>query len=131
MKFQSNPGKILDRLLTYHRQALPIAAFTASLSASESCRNLGSSGKHVALPAFCRERSPNVKLGGKIKHDLADAERYVSANRRMPSARFWTNNRNSDAIAGHNRLTWVHVSSECSIAGSSDSRGKRHLAILT
>jgi len=28
-----------------------------------------------------------VKLGGRIKYDLADVERYVRANKRMPSVR--------------------------------------------
>lgn len=30
---------------------------------------------------------PYVKLGGRIKYDLADVERYVRANKRMPSVR--------------------------------------------
>ena len=30
---------------------------------------------------------PYVKLGGRIKSDLADVERYVRANKRMPSVR--------------------------------------------
>ena len=30
---------------------------------------------------------PYVKLGGRIKYDLADLERYVRANKRMPSVR--------------------------------------------
>jgi Helix-turn-helix domain len=31
--------------------------------------------------------SPYVKLGGRIKYDLADVESYVRANKRMPSVR--------------------------------------------
>src|SRR5436305_1045115 len=30
---------------------------------------------------------PYVKLGGRIKYDLADVDRYVRANKRMPSVR--------------------------------------------
>jgi hypothetical protein len=30
---------------------------------------------------------PYVKLGGRIKYDLADVEHYVRANKRMPSVR--------------------------------------------
>jgi len=30
---------------------------------------------------------PYVKLGGRIKYDLADVERYVRAKKRMPSVR--------------------------------------------
>ena len=30
---------------------------------------------------------PYVKLGGRIKYDLADVQRYVRANKRMPSVR--------------------------------------------
>ncbi len=30
---------------------------------------------------------PYVKLGGRIRYDLADVERYVRANKRMPSVR--------------------------------------------
>ena len=30
---------------------------------------------------------PYVKLGGRIKYDLADVEFYVRANKRMPSVR--------------------------------------------
>jgi hypothetical protein len=30
---------------------------------------------------------PYVKLGGRIKYHLADVERYVGANKRMPSVR--------------------------------------------
>jgi hypothetical protein len=30
---------------------------------------------------------PYVKLGGRIKYDLADVELYVRANKRMPSVR--------------------------------------------
>ena len=30
---------------------------------------------------------PYVKLGGRIKYDLADVERYVRANKRIPSVR--------------------------------------------
>jgi len=30
---------------------------------------------------------PYVKLGGRIKYDLADVESYVRANKRMPSVR--------------------------------------------
>lgn len=30
---------------------------------------------------------PYVKLGGRIKYDLVDVERYVRANKRMPSVR--------------------------------------------
>jgi hypothetical protein len=30
---------------------------------------------------------PYVKLGGRIKYHLADVERYVRANKRMPSVR--------------------------------------------
>src|SRR6516165_8005941 len=30
---------------------------------------------------------PYVKLGGRIKYDLADVERYVRANKRLPSVR--------------------------------------------
>jgi Helix-turn-helix domain len=36
----------------------------------------------------CAEIGPiYVKLGGRIKYDLADVERYVRANKRMPSVR--------------------------------------------
>jgi hypothetical protein len=36
----------------------------------------------------CAEIGPTyVKLGGRIKYDLADVERYVRANKRMPSVR--------------------------------------------
>ena len=36
----------------------------------------------------CAEVGPiYVKLGGRIKYDLADVERYVRANKRMPSVR--------------------------------------------
>jgi Helix-turn-helix domain len=36
----------------------------------------------------CAEIGPAyVKLGGRIKYDLADVERYVRANKRMPSVR--------------------------------------------
>src|ERR1700733_1564035 len=36
----------------------------------------------------CAESGPPyVKLGGTIKYDLADVERYVRANKRMPSVR--------------------------------------------
>jgi hypothetical protein len=36
----------------------------------------------------CAEIGPSyVKLGGRIKYDLADVERYVRANKRMPSVR--------------------------------------------
>ena len=36
----------------------------------------------------CAETGPPyVKLGGRIKYDLADVERYVRANKRMPSVR--------------------------------------------
>jgi hypothetical protein len=30
---------------------------------------------------------PYVKLGGRIKYDLADVDRYIRANKRMPSVR--------------------------------------------
>src|SRR5271157_798212 len=30
---------------------------------------------------------PYVKLGGRIRYDLGDVERYVRANKRMPSVR--------------------------------------------
>ena len=36
----------------------------------------------------CAEIGPTyVRLGGRIKYDLADVERYVRANKRMPSVR--------------------------------------------
>jgi hypothetical protein len=36
----------------------------------------------------CAEIGPiYVKLGGRIKYDLVDVERYVRANKRMPSVR--------------------------------------------
>ena len=36
----------------------------------------------------CAEIGPTyVKLGGRIKYDLADVERYVRANKRMPYVR--------------------------------------------
>ncbi len=36
----------------------------------------------------CAEIGPTyVKLGGRIKYDLVDLERYVRANKRMPSVR--------------------------------------------
>jgi hypothetical protein len=36
----------------------------------------------------CAEIGPTyVKLGGRIKYDLVDVERYVRANKRMPSVR--------------------------------------------
>jgi hypothetical protein len=36
----------------------------------------------------CAETGPPyVKLGGRIKYDLADVELYVRANKRMPSVR--------------------------------------------
>src|ERR1700722_7630457 len=36
----------------------------------------------------CSEIGPiYVKLGGRIKYDLADVERYVRANKRMPAVR--------------------------------------------
>ena len=36
----------------------------------------------------CAEIGPTyVKLGGRIKYDLADVERHVRANKRMPSVR--------------------------------------------
>jgi hypothetical protein len=36
----------------------------------------------------CAEIGPiYVKLGGRIKYDLADVDRYVRANKRMPSVR--------------------------------------------
>ena len=36
----------------------------------------------------CAEMGPPyVKLGGRIKYDLADVEHYVRANKRMPSVR--------------------------------------------
>ncbi len=36
----------------------------------------------------CAEIGPiYVKLGGRIKYDLGDVERYVRANKRMPSVR--------------------------------------------
>lgn len=36
----------------------------------------------------CAEVGPvYVKLGGRIKYDLADVEHYVRANKRMPSVR--------------------------------------------
>ena len=36
----------------------------------------------------CAEIGPTyVKLGGRIRYDLADVERYVRANKRMPSVR--------------------------------------------
>jgi len=36
----------------------------------------------------CAEIGPSyVKLGGRIKYDLSDVERYVRAHKRMPSVR--------------------------------------------
>src|SRR5450755_2601309 len=59
-----------------------------SSSAPRNFQRFGVSQKALCATGVVRRSVLSyVKLGGRIKYDLADVERYVRANKRMPSVR--------------------------------------------
>jgi hypothetical protein len=78
LPFQSPTGRVEPADLRRRRQLVSTKELSEIWGVPEStlrywrCAEVG--------PAY-------VKLGGRIKYDLADVERYVRANKRMPSVR--------------------------------------------
>ena len=78
---RSSLGSLFPKVL--HRNECP-----GNSSAPRNCRRFGVFRKALCATRRCAEIGPTyVKLGGRIKYDLADVERYVRANKRMPSVR--------------------------------------------